>query len=58
MSDTVMLAVKVTNDLFPIDERFVWGVSCICVVFPSLRLITRLEKCHSGMTNVLFLIVL
>jgi len=58
MSDTVMLAVKVTNDLFAIDGCFVWGVSCICVVFPSFRLITRLEKCQRGMTNVLFLIVL
>ena len=58
MSDTVRLAAKVTNDLFAIDERFVGSVSCICIAFCSFRLITWLEKCHSGMTNVLFLIVL
>jgi len=52
MSDTVRLAVKVTNVLYEIDECFVRSVNCICIVFCSFRLIMWLEKCHSGMTNV------
>ena len=50
--------MKVTDDLFVIDECFLWSVSCICIVFCGFRLIRWLEKCRSGMTNVLFLIVL
>lgn len=58
MSGAMRLAVKVADDLFAIDKCFLGSVCCICIVFCSFRLITWLEKCHSGMTNVLFLIVL
>lgn len=58
MSDTVRLAVKVTYGLFETDECFLGSVSFICILFCSFPLITWLEKCHSGMNNVLYLIVL